>query len=208
MKYITIILLAVSFPIFSFSQNEKLLQQDSSWLNLKTTAHQIGFCIYHSSQNHCVEHANEFAKRKKTSPEDIEVHYFEMKKEWAESRLNKWAERQGQPVDNFMIFFDVAQKSSLERTDHETVSSYFGFVIIDLTDSIYFNLQKIENNKSKITIASDDENAMMENFLWREFMTRRLGRYSGQIDFKLIGKNTESDFENFKKAFLKYQNVF
>ena len=56
-----------------------------------------------------------------------------------------------------------------------------------------------------MTIESDGKNALMENILWREFMTGRLGRFSPIINFKLIGKNVESDFEKFKEAFFKFQ---
>jgi hypothetical protein len=51
-----------------------------------------------------------------------------------------------------------------------------------------------------MTIESSGKNALMENVLWREFMTGRLDRFSPIIEFSLVGKNTETDLK--KKRFL------
>lgn len=202
MKFKFVFFLSIIFLNLSCSQQKRIIQQDStSWDSLKNAAHQIGFCIYHSSHNHCTDHSDEFAKREKETPDDMDTYYFEMKKEWAENRLDEWSKRQEQPVENFLILFDVAQDFSLEKTKPETYNSFKGFILIDLTDSIEF----VFFNKNKIIIKSDEKNALMENTLWREFMTGRLGRFSPSIDFDLIGKNAEADFENFKKAFLFFQ---
>ncbi|MFT6321580.1 MAG: hypothetical protein ACJAT4_002510 [Granulosicoccus sp.] len=62
---------------------------NSNWNNFKNAAHQIGFCIYHSNQKICADHKNELAKREKTPPADLDIYYFEMKKEWAQNRLQE-----------------------------------------------------------------------------------------------------------------------
>jgi len=80
----------------------------------------------------------------------MDTYYFEMKKEWAENRLDEWSKRQEQPVENFLILFDVAQDFSLEKTKPETYNSFKGFILIDLTDSIEF----VFFNKNKIIIKS------------------------------------------------------
>lgn len=195
--------------LFYFSSNITFGQTvnniNSDWDDLKKAAHQIGFCLFHSDQKICTEHKNELAKREKTAPADMEVFYFEMKKEWAQNRLNKWSERQSQPTEDFLIFFDVAQYKPSEESETKTFNLYRGFILMDLTDTIDFTFHKKDLNQSMMTIESDGKNALMENVLWREFMTGRLGRFSQRIDFKLIGKNAESDFEKFKEAFFIFQ---
>ncbi|MFK8006540.1 MAG: hypothetical protein AB8H03_09220 [Saprospiraceae bacterium] len=197
----------IVFVIFSFLANLTFGQTrnniNSDWNGLKNAAHQIGFCIYHPSKKHCKDHSNELTKREKSAPEDLDIYYFEMKKEWAQNRLNKWSEQQAQPTENFLILFDIAQNKPSEKLATETFNLFRGFVLIDLTDSIQFIFSKKEKNK--MTIKSDGKNALMENTLWREFMTGRLGRFSNNIEFDLIGKNAESDFEDFRKAFLFFQ---
>lgn len=64
-----------------------------------------------------------------------------------------------------------------------------------MTDTIDFTFQKKDLNLSMMTIESDGKNALMENVLWREFMTGRLGRLSPIIEFSLVEKNAETDFE-------------
>lgn len=207
MKYNLLILCFLLFSNLSFSQNEESTKQDSSsWIVLKNAAHEIGFCIFHPSQNHCTDHLGELAKREKASPDDIEVHYFEMKKEWAQNRLDKWAERQNQPVEDFLILFDISQKHSLDRSEPEKITnSYRGFVLMDLTNTIDFTFHKKNKSESIMMIKSDEKNALMENFLWREFMTGRLGRFNSEINFKLFGGNRKTGFENFKDAFSTFQ---
>lgn len=210
MKCILLILCSLLSSNLSFCQNERTMKQDSSsWIALKNTAHQIGFCIYHPSRNYCTDHSGELAKREKENTEDLDVYYFEMKKEWAQNRLDEWAKRQEQPVEDFLILFDVSQKHSLDKSEPEkTINSYRGFVLIDLTDTIDYSFHKKNKGESMMMIKSDGKNALMENFLWREFMTGRLGRYTQKIDFKLIGKNAKSDFERFKETFLNFQKAF
>ncbi len=207
MKFKFILFIFLLFSNLSFSQNEdSTIQDSSSWIVLKNAAHKIGFCIYHPSKNHCTDHSNKFAERDKNTPEDEETYYFEMKKEWAQNRLDKWAERHEQPVENFLILFDVSQKHSLNKSEPEkTINSYRGFVLIDLTDTIDFTFHQKNKGESMMMIKSDGKNALMENFLWREFMTRRLGRFNPKIDFKLIGENRKTDFEKFKEAFFIFQ---
>lgn len=188
----------------TFSQNNN--SQDSLvWENLKTASLQIGFDVFHAAHDYSSAFPNELNKREKNSPPDEEVYYFELKKEWAQTRIKKWATQHDQPINNFLILFDVAQKSSLEKEKDEMVSNYQGFILIDLTDTINLSLQEKEKNTSTITIQSDGENALMENFLWREFMTHRLGRYNPMIQFDLIGKEHQMAFEQFKSAFLAFQ---
>ncbi len=205
MKINFIILLSFIFSNFSFCQNEKLVAQDSSFTLLKNAAHDIGFCIYHSSKNHCTDHEGEYAKRAENTPEDEETFYFEIKKAWAQNRLDKWAELQEQPVEDYMILFDVGQKSALEKQEEETINSYRGFVIINLTDTIDFSFRKKNIGELSMTIKSKNEFALMENFLWREFMSGRLGRFNPNIEFELIGKNAKSGFQNFKEKFHQFQ---
>ena len=205
MKLQLIILLSLLIANFSFCQNEKTTEQDSTWVTLKSTAHEIGFCIYHPSKNHCTDHSGEFAEREKTTTEDLDTYYFEMKKEWAQNRLEEWGKRQEQPAEDFLILFDVSQKSLSEKLEKETINSYRGFVLIDLTDTIDFTFHKKNKGESMMMIKSDGENALMENFLWREFMTGRLGRFNPKIDFKLLGKNRKTGFEKFKEAFFIFQ---
>ncbi len=203
MKYLIFIFCSLLFSNHSFGQNKKTTSQDSSWIAFKNTAHQIGFCIYHSSKNHCTDHSDEFFKREKETPEDFDTYYFEMKKEWAKNRLDEWEKRQIQPAEDFLILYDVAQNFSLEKTKTETYNLFQGFILIDLTDSIEFVFSN--NNNPEMIIKSKGKNALMENTLWREYMSGRLGRFSKKIDFKLIGKNAEADFEKFKEAFLLFQ---
>lgn len=208
MKLKLVIFLSFIFSNFSFCQSEKSNLSDSiAWESLKIVAHEIGFCIYHSSEKHCAEHSGELTKREKTASPDLEVFYFEMKKEWAEKRLTEWSKRQEQPVENFLILFDVAQSKPSEETETETFNLFRGFVLIDLTDTIDFVFLEKKQARNKMAIKSDGQNALMENVLWREFMTGRLGRFSNHIEFGLIGKNAETDFEKFKKAFLIFQKV-
>jgi|GEM_PF-1164316 hypothetical protein len=203
MKDKIVIILFYFFSNITFGQTEDKI--NSNWNNFKNAAHQIGFCIYHSSKNHCTDHSDELAEREKKETEDFDGYYFEMKKEWAQNRLQEWEKRQEQPAENFLILFDVAQKKSFEKSATETFNLFRGFILIDLTDTIDFTFQKKDLNLSMMTIESDGKNALMENILWREFMTGRLGRFSPIINFKLIGKNVESDFEKFKEAFFKFQ---
>ena len=203
MKSKIIIILLCFFSNIAFGQTVNKINSD--WNDLKKAAHQIGFCVFQSDQEICDEHKNELAKREKTAPEDQEVYYFEMKKEWAQNRLTKWSERQEQPIEDFIILFDVAQKSSLEKSTTETFNLFRGFILMDLTDTIDFTFHKKDLNQSMMNIESDEKNALMENALWREFMTGRLGRFSQRIDFKLFGKNAAIDFENFKEAFFVFQ---
>jgi hypothetical protein len=207
MKFKFILFIFLLFSNLSFSQNEdSTIQDSSSWIVLKNAAHKIGFCIYHPSKNYCSDHSNEFAERDKNTPEDEETYYFEMKKEWAQNRLDKWAERHEQPVENLLILFDVSQKHSLNKSEPEkTINSDRGFVWIDLTDTIDFTFHKKNKGESMMMIKSDGKNALMENFLWREFMTGRLGRFNPKIDFKLIGENRKTGFEKFKEAFFIFQ---
>ncbi len=206
MKINLIIFFSLFLSNFSFCQNEKLATQDSSFILLKNAAHDIGFCIYHSSQNHCTDHSDEFAKRDKNTPEDEETFYFEMKKGWAQNRLDEWGKQQEQSVEDFLILFDVAQRHSLDTLEAgQTTNSYRGFVLIDLTDTIDFTFNKKNKGESIMTIKSDGKNALMENFLWREFMSGRLGRFNPKIELMLIGENAKTNFEKFKEAFLVFQ---
>ena len=74
-------------------------------------------------------------------------------------------------------------KNSLEKKE-ETINLFYGFVLIDLTDTIDFTFHKKDLNQSIIIIKSDGENALMRNTLWREFMTGRLGHF-----FQKIGRS-------------------
>ncbi|MFK7773472.1 MAG: hypothetical protein AB8F94_15085 [Saprospiraceae bacterium] len=203
MKSKIIIILLYFFSNITFGQTVPKINSD--WNDLKKAVHQIGFCVFHSNQKICAEHKNELTEREKTAPADMEVYYFEMKKEWAQNRLNKWSERQAQPAEDFIILFDVAQYKPSEKSETETFNLFRGFVLIDLTDTIDFAFHKKDLNQSMMSIESEGKNALMENVLWREFMTGRLGRFSQKIDFKLLGKNAEADFEKFKEAFLFFQ---
>lgn len=203
MKFHLSLFLILSCVKISFCQTTS--PDSLAWLNLNNAAHQIGFCIYHPSKSHCKNHSNELAKREKTAPVDLDVYYFEIKKEWAQDRLNDWSERQAQPAENFLILFDIAQNKPSEKSETETFNLFRGFVLIDLTDTIDFTFQKKDLNQSMMSIESDEKNALMENTLWREFMTGRLGRFSPKIEFELMGKNVETDFEKFKDTFLFFQ---
>ncbi len=189
-------LLALLFSFLSFFQNQ------SDWENLKNAAHQLGFCVYRIDETYCKEHIGEYEKRQaRGKEEEGEVHYFELKENWAKKRIQKFSSFHERSAKDFLMLFDVQQGPLPDSPDSY---SYHGFIIIDLKNEINFIQIREDAKTAKCFIQSPNEYTMMENTLWREFMSGRLGIFSKKIHF--FTNNTDTKYYGrFKTAFKKYQ---
>ncbi|MEM6964667.1 MAG: hypothetical protein AAF573_07880 [Bacteroidota bacterium] len=199
-------LIFLSFLLCFTCAHPKKITPTSSWEKLKSSAHQIGFCVYHINMPRCTEHDGEYERLRAITPEYEEVDYFEMKATWAKQRIKTWAERQKMPSDQYLILFDINQGNRWEeKKSNGIINRYGGFSIFNLKNEISFQSKQKSEKELTCSIHSDVKDSILENFHWREFMTHRLGRLGNKIEFELEGENVKILFEIFEKEFLAFQ---
>ncbi|WP_452596658.1 hypothetical protein [Pontimicrobium sp. MEBiC01747] len=187
-----LILSLILFSSLSYAQN-------NNWAKLKKSAHAIGFCIYNINEAYCNEHKAILNKHE--GEEDEEVHYFLMKEKWAKKRITDWAQQQKSHAKTHILLFDINQgfKYKNKLNNKKTNNRFY---IIDLKDQL---ILKIGYKKYNITISNNKPN-ILENSLWREFMSGRLGLLKKRIEFNAFSKSKPNrHLKKFKKHFISYR---
>ncbi len=200
-------LIVISLCLISFSKSnsQDLFQK---WGDLKVAAHQIGFCVYNTEMPFCNEHHAEKLKRQQEAGEE-EVDYFVMTEEWASQRISKWSERQKRDRESGVILFDIRQgKHPAGVTSNR--KPYNSFVLFSLSDSIHFrNPRIISAHGAMVTVTCKEQGVILENVLWREFMTGRLGRLVKSTSFNILTKSdVKLEYQKFQDAFKAFADNF
>ncbi|MFD0864075.1 hypothetical protein ACFQ1M_17810 [Sungkyunkwania multivorans] len=169
------ILCAASFAI-GFSQEDL-----KEWTGLKDAAHDIGFCVFHLDMPFCDAHIEELERRQEEAGEDTDVYYFLMKEKWASKRIIDWAQRFEHDGKDGLLLFDIRQNRSPKNSKHYEKSSN-NFMLFSLKDSIQFApARRLSEDKVIVTVLAEKDATILENVLWREFMSGRLGLLSKKI---------------------------
>jgi hypothetical protein len=174
------------------------------WDHLISKAHDIGLCAYALNQNRCDLHDNEAQKRKQKTNEE-EVIYFVLKEEWAKNRIKKWAEKYDSKQENVLILFDIRQGEYPVKSD-KFKGGLNGFLLFDLAEGPKVTVRQLDEHTLRCSFKKEKGSPILYNYLWREFMTGRLGiiETSTQFDICTDG-NTGKKYLEFKAAYSNYQ---
>lgn len=202
-SYIFLLLLSI-LPSILLGQEKR-----EQWQRLKEASHAIGFCVYNTDMPFCNDHELEKEKREQAASKDDEVFYFIMKKEWAAPRVAKWAQRQHKTPSSGLILFDIRQGKKPANVTRPQ-RPYNSFLLLSLSDSIAFNAWRTHDEYTAAFIVnSPGEQSMLENGLWREFMTGRLGRLVDKATFNIVvDGGVNSKYQQFQQAFENFQQNF
>jgi hypothetical protein len=188
------------FSLFLFSS--LCYAQNNNWDKLKKSAHSIGFCIYNINEPHCNKHEATLKKYEENAKEDEDVYYFLLKEDWAKKRLTEWAEQQQGNLKTHILLFDINQGFKY-RNELNSPKANSRFYILDLKDELTL---KIGYKRYSLTISHNNEPNILENSLWREFMSGRLGLLKKKIEFNAFSKSKpKKRLKVFKKRFLSYR---
>jgi len=193
--------------LFFFNLSAKSCQKKTNqWEQLKTAAHKIGLCVYHTDEDFCFEHKNEFSKREQSiNPEEEDLYYFEMKEDWAKKRVADHAGFEKRAKEEYLILYDVRQGPFVFKDKSKVETSSKSFVIVNLKDDFLFSQRTKTDYFSDCFIESTRENSIVENIFWREYMTGRGGRLVTRAIFSKLKHKEKFNFDNFIKAFSSYQ---
>ncbi|WP_340077527.1 hypothetical protein [Leptobacterium sp. I13] len=193
-----------SFLFFTISMLSQ--EKNQEWQQLKEAAHAIGYCTYHSNMSYCNEHIPEKNKREKKANKDEDVYYFLMEEEWATTRVKEWATKQQNDPENYLIMFDILQGESIngQKTIQKPYNSFF---ILNLTDPIVIGLSSnMDGSIARVSIKVRNNNGLiLENTLWREFISNRTGLIQKNISFTIHSENQAKESLH---AFMNALNEF
>ena len=181
-------------------------QSNSNWNTLISSAHEIGYCLYHLDEVFCNAHLSRYNELLKNSEShEDELNYFTMKEEWARKRIEDWANSQALPKASLLLFFNINQ--GFEGDTGKFNSKPHGFFIVSLKNDLQF---KVLNRYKKLalmcSIFHKDKPNILYNIMWREFMSGRIGLIENEVEFIVSNKhNINRYFKIFKTEFFKYQ---
>ena len=176
--------------------------QNNNWNKLKKSAHNIGLCVYNINEAHCTEHETAQKKYEEKANEDEDVYYFLMTKKWAKKRLTEWAKQQQGDAKTQILLFDINQGFEYQSKSNNPKANN-RFYILDLKDELTL---KIGHKGYHLIISHNNAPNMLENSLWREFMSGRLGLLKKEIEFSAFSKsNPKKRLKTFKKHFIRYK---
>lgn len=205
LKKTLVIILCIIVGIFYGNSYAQITTSDSvTWDSFKSSAHQIGFCLYHIEQDVCTEHNQIEKELIKIHADTLDTYYFTLNENWAKERLTELASRNNTNSEDYLILFDIDQGAFRELYDSTTMSNtYRMFSILDINNNYTFT---VRNRISKVLliIQSDKENSIVSNGMWREFMSNRPGRLDKDISITINGKDAINSGNDFKTAFLSF----
>lgn len=200
---------AKTFLLVFMICNTLQAQNNAVWNELKASVHKIGFCIYNVNEAFCKEHKEARAKYEMESSEDEDVNYFAMKEEWAKKRVKGWAKKQMLDENALLLLFDIDQgyKYKFKKNRVKPNNKYF---ILNLKDDLSFKIKRLSKKQAlKCAISHRSKPNMLENTLWREFMTGRLGLIKNNVEFNVLARSKmRKKIKAFKECFYAYREKF
>lgn len=176
--------------------------QNNNWDRLKKSAHNIGFCVYNINQTFCNAHQSLKTKYEQETKEDEDVYYFLMQEDWAKKRITDWAEQQQGNPKTHILLFDINQ-GFMHRNKSNSPKANSRFYILDLKNEL---ILKTGYKGYDLTISHNNKPNILENSLWREFMSGRLGLLKKKIEFNAFSKSKpRKPLKVFKKRFIAYR---
>lgn len=199
--------LTACFLIFSFFNFKSCEKKTNQWELLKDAAHEIGLCVYNSQETFCTAHNNERSKREASvNIEEEDVYYFEMKEEWVKKRIEDRAGFEKRPSKEYLVLFDIKQGAFMYKDSSIVEQSMSNFLMINLKDNFLFSKRNRSDYYLECFIESDREASILENFLWREYMSGRKGRLMELTSFALINHKEKVLFDKFCEMFYAFQS--
>jgi len=172
----------ILLSLFLFSN--LCFSQNNSWTRLNKSAHAIGFCIYNINESYCNQHKVSLDKYKKEAKDKEEVYYFLMKEDWAKKRVTEWAKQQQNNSNTQILIFDINQGFK-HRNKNNSKKINNRFYIVDIEDELTL---KIGHKGNSISISHNKPN-MLENSLWREFISGRLRLVKKKVELNAFAKS-------------------
>lgn len=200
-----IVICIITAFVFSKSYAQSKKAVDQRWNLLQEAAHKIGFCMYQVNRKICNKHSEIKHQLEKISEPESDIYYFEIKSSWANKRLRDWAKTKKSNSADYLMLFDIDQKSSKKLSDStKTSNSYVKFSIFDLKYKYQFKVRQKTASNVTFYISSNTKQSILTNTMWREFFSNRSGRIDTKIKISLSGKNAFNDYSNFKETFMKF----
>ncbi len=194
------------FSLLLFFNISHTQENRDTWKALKESAHEIGFCVYNVNESFCDEHKIAKAKYEEEASEEEDVNYFVMKEEWAKKRMKDWAVKQALDENALLLVFDIDQGyENRERKSY--LKPNYKYFILNLKDNLEFKIEKRSKKKVfRCTISHKQKPNMLENSLWREFMTGRFGLLKKSVEFNVFSKSkVKRRLKSFKRHFQTYK---
>ena len=161
--------------------------------------------MYQVQREICNKHSETKHQLEKVSEPESDIYYFEMKSLWANKRLHNLAKTKKSNSIDYLMLFDIDQKSSKKLQDSiKTSNSYVMFSVFDLKYKYQFKVRQKTASNVTFYISSNTKQTILTNTMWREFFSHRPGRIDTEIKISLSGKNALVDYANFKEAFMKF----
>ena len=117
--------------------------------------------------------------------------------------MEGWAAQQQSSPEDYLILFDIDQGLNKRRKDPGLASNSLKmFVILDKRLDYRISSQPMGGRMEIRIMAAGG--TIMNNTLWREFMSGRLGKLDPIVPFMVEGDQLTERYEAFKEALLRY----
>jgi len=157
-----------------------------------------------------MEHEGELKRREQASnPEYEEVYYFTITEEWAKTRIENSTVLDEIAKGDFLVLMDIRQDTFLTKVDTtlKVYPSYNKLMILNLENDFSFSYKRFGSAMVNAKIKSSAQESIIENTLWREFMSARLGLLLTEVTFPIGQLDKIEAFHLFEKAFKAYQST-
>ncbi|MEM9339179.1 MAG: hypothetical protein AAGA66_10655 [Bacteroidota bacterium] len=194
-------LIMLSLIISMHTGHSQDRKNQTNWASFKSLANDLGLCIYSIETSGCSP-SDSILEALEDKQKNGEVFYFELDTNWANRRIRDWAIRNKSETEDYVMIYDIDQgyKRSI---DERAASTHFSmFAILD--KRLDYELVHIQAERgSMIKINANKENSIMNNTLWREFMSGRLGKLDTSLDIRFSGQVSQKVFEKFENYLMR-----
>lgn len=194
-------LIMLSLIISMHTGHSQDRKNQTNWASFKSLANDLGLCIYSIETSGCSP-SDSILEALEDKQKNGEVFYFELDTNWANRRIRDWAIRNKSEPEDYLMIYDIDQGYK-RRIDERAASTHFSmFAILD--KRLDYELVHIQAERgSMIKINANKENSIMNNTLWREFMSGRLGKLDTSLDIRFSGQVSQKVFEKFENYLMR-----